>query len=283
MSIKRVFTSLLLTLLLAGCLGVKFTYNNLDWVIPWYLDDYLVLDKGQDKNFDQQLDILWQWHRTEELPQYSALFHEIIADLDNQKVSHERLHYYTSQGDLFYTRIIHKSLEQGAPLIAQLSDQQITDLLDSIAEDDQDFKEYVAETDLQERIKERRTSVAKTFKKWLGPLSKTQKKRIRNWSKETETSLEYHMEYVTKTRKVFKATLEQRQDQQQTKRKLFKLASQPELLRSKAYNETIERNSQRFRQLLLDTVASLSKKQRTRLRNKMLNYAEDFSELSKKT
>ena len=52
MTFKKIIIISLLSISLTACMGVKFTYNNLDWVIPWYLDDYLSLNDQQDDSFD---------------------------------------------------------------------------------------------------------------------------------------------------------------------------------------------------------------------------------------
>ena len=280
MTIKKIIIATLLAMSLSACIGVKFTYNNLDWFIPWYLDDFLVLDKEQEKRFDSELLLLWNWHRQNELPEYSKLLNEIITDLDKQQLSIEKLAYYSTEAEIFYKRVILKSLEQSFVIIASLTDQQLTDLFDSISENDQDFIEYAAETDREERIKKRQHSITKAFKKWLGKLSTSQKQLIKQWSLEAETTMEYHIEYVKRSRKAFKRALLIRNDQSQSQQLLQQLVTMPELLRSDEYNKTIERNNLRFRLLLLDTLKSLSQKQQQHLRKKILKYSEDFSALS---
>jgi len=281
MNIKKLATVFILSILLTACTGIKFTYNNISWFLPWYLDDYLVLNNEQEQEFDQHFNLIWQWHRKKELPQYSEFLHEIVNDIDTQQLNLERLHYYSEQAKIYYARIVQKTLEQGSGFIAGLNDQQITELLDSMADDDDDFKEYVADTDAEERIKERQKYVNKTFRKWLGKLSKKQKQRINQWSTETETTLEHQLLYIEQNRTAFKSIITNRKNIPATKQQLIKLITQPELLRSKKHNEIRERNLKRFRQLIVDMFNSLSKKQTQRFRKKILGYAEDFAELSR--
>ncbi len=150
MSFKKLVITFLLALSLVACSGFKFTYNNISWFLPWYLDDYLSLNREQEKEFDHHFNQIWLWHRKNELPQYSQFLHEIINDIDTHKMNQERLHYYTEQAKIYYIRIIHKTLEQGSGFFASLDDQQIAGMLESIAEDDADFKEYVADMDKEE-------------------------------------------------------------------------------------------------------------------------------------
>ena len=60
---------MLLTLLAAGC-TMSFTYNHLDWLIPWYVDDYVDLSRQQRQVLQSQLGPVLQWHREEELEHY---------------------------------------------------------------------------------------------------------------------------------------------------------------------------------------------------------------------
>ena len=53
-------TLLLWIVLLSGC-STKFAYNNIDWLVNWYIDDYVVLDTQQEKQFDAILDKWTAW------------------------------------------------------------------------------------------------------------------------------------------------------------------------------------------------------------------------------
>lgn len=278
--LKKIIVTLLLTCLLSSCMGIKFTYNNLDWFIPWYLDDYLILDDQQEEVFDHHLEALLKWHRHHELPQYSKLLQQIITDLDKQQITHERLNDYVEQSNLFYQKIIIKSLEQGGQLLADLNDEQLEDMMQTIAESDQEFEEYVKETSFDKRENKRRKSVTKTFRKWLGRLSKSQKQRIRQWSKEVETTLEYRLDYTGQVRIAFRKIIANRKDLLITKQSLTELVTRPELLMSQQHYQTVERNRLRFRQLLVDMANTLSPKQQARLLKKINRYAKDFMTLS---
>ena len=264
-------------------MGVKFSYNNLDWFVPWYLDDYLQLNDQQEDAFDAHLKVIWNWHRHNQLPQYSTLLNEIISDLDKQQVTLERLHYYGEQTNSFYHKVIHKALQEGLPLLQSLDEPQLKELYENFDETDQEFKEYFADNDLKQREKKQLKSINKTFKKWIGKLTKKQKRLLKAWTKETESTTELRIQYSEKVRLAFKQAMSGRKNTEQMRKQLLLLATQPGLLQSKELTDKRERNNQRFRQLLLDTLSTLSKKQQKKLRRKILSYAEDFSDLSVKT
>ena len=283
MNFKKIIISIILSLSLSACMGVKFGYNNLDWFVPWYLDDYLDLNVDQKAAFDQHLEVIWNWHRLNELPQYSNLLREIITDLDKEQMTLEKLHYFSDQSKTLYLKVVNKALEEGQPLIKSLNDEQLEELYENIAETDEEYKEYVADNDLEKREQKQLKSITKTFKKWIGKLSKKQKILLKTWTNDTMSTAELRVQYVAKVRGSFKVAMAGRENMAQTNKQLLILATQPELLQSKELNDRIELNNQLFRQLLLDTIETLSPKQQRRLRKKILSYAEDFSELSQQT
>ena len=59
-----------LGMLLAACSQVGLVYRNLDWLIPWQLDDYLSLNREQKAWLKPRLQAHLEWHCSSELPRY---------------------------------------------------------------------------------------------------------------------------------------------------------------------------------------------------------------------
>jgi hypothetical protein len=57
----------LVLVLVSACSSTTFVYNRLDFLLPWYLGDYVELEREQKKYLDAVLDPFLQWHRMEEL------------------------------------------------------------------------------------------------------------------------------------------------------------------------------------------------------------------------
>ena len=74
---------LLLLVSLGGCSSTTFLYNRLDFLIPWYMGDYVNLNRQQKKALDELLEPFLAWHREEELQRYVELLNQIEADLDD--------------------------------------------------------------------------------------------------------------------------------------------------------------------------------------------------------
>ena len=65
-------TALSALVLLSACSNT-FLYNQLDWIVPWYVDDFVDLNRQQRQDLKTQVRELLTWHRGEELATYLAL------------------------------------------------------------------------------------------------------------------------------------------------------------------------------------------------------------------
>ena len=68
-------------LLMAACSSTGFVYNRLDFLLPWYLDDYVDLNREQSQQLDALLTPFLDWHRQHEMPRYASLVDELRATL----------------------------------------------------------------------------------------------------------------------------------------------------------------------------------------------------------
>lgn len=78
--LRHFFISCLFLSTLACSSGL--VYQNLDWVIPWYVDDYVELSEQQQAEFDLVLEQALVWHKTQELPRYRHYLQTVQAKLD---------------------------------------------------------------------------------------------------------------------------------------------------------------------------------------------------------
>ncbi len=73
---------LAVALCLVTACSASFTYNQLDWLIPWHVDDYVDLTPDQKEILKVRLRPLLDWHRYEELTRYADLLDRIEQDVD---------------------------------------------------------------------------------------------------------------------------------------------------------------------------------------------------------
>lgn len=273
----------LLTLALAGCTGIKFTYNNLDWIVPWYVSDFIELTDDQEDQFEHEFEQLWKWHRQEELPKYVELLQEIEASVANSTISLEKLVDYQDRTRGLYQTVAIKVVTEGNDLMASLSDEQVDDIREVIHSEIEEFEEYIHDTPIEGRIKKRIRSTKKNLRKWVGKLTKKQVAILEQWAPEVESTLDDQYEYVKTSRAEFLKALKARSDKKVLLEKLSYLITNRDDLHSKDHLEKRERNLVRMRELMITLEGTLTKKQRRRLVNKIQDYKDSFDELSSNT
>lgn len=165
---------LLLLALLGGCSSTTFLYNRLDIIIPWYMRDYVSLERTQRDRLDQLLAPALDWHRREELPRYRQQLLVWRGDLDGQ-LSAAIVGDWRRELEAAFARVEARSVALMVSLGEGLGDEQIQQFLAKLDEQQVEFEqEYLQRSDEQysEDVAERlRDSLGDT----LGRLSSEQK------------------------------------------------------------------------------------------------------------
>jgi hypothetical protein len=59
-------------------------YPHLDWLIPWYVSDYISFDSDQKTMLEDRLSELLDWHCRTQLPAYATTLRELGQDIAHQ-------------------------------------------------------------------------------------------------------------------------------------------------------------------------------------------------------
>lgn len=70
-TLRALLVILLAVLLLGGC-SLRFAYGKLDWLVPWYVRDFVTLNAGQRSDLDRRLAVQLTWHCRTQLADYAA-------------------------------------------------------------------------------------------------------------------------------------------------------------------------------------------------------------------
>ena len=172
----RLAAVLLALLLLAGC-GNTFLYNRLDWLIGWYVDDYVELSRAQEKVFQQRLRPVLDWHRREELALYAAFLQQIEAD-SAAPLSADTVRDWSRQLLLALERIEARLWPLIHELGADLDQAQMAELLKNIQARQRELEEeYLTRTD-EEYAEDNFDRLSENLRDFLGPLSAAQEDQI---------------------------------------------------------------------------------------------------------
>jgi len=165
-------TVLLVVLLVTGC-STAFTYRHLDWLIPWYVDGYVDLTRDQRHLLQDQLGPLLQWHEGEELDRYLEILGQVEADLQ-EEVTPAQVRSWADEVISAVERLEQNMLSVALAFSESLSDEQLTEFIESVWEEHREYEEeYLSRTD-QEYIEENAENLEDFLEEYTGRLNDEQ-------------------------------------------------------------------------------------------------------------
>lgn len=178
-SVKNITLVLLITLMLGGC-SARFVYNQLDWLVPWYLEDYVTLENYQHTHFEEALDTLLVWHRKTQLNQYASWFSQIAQEAESPTNDAQmEKHFERLEG--FIDGLFLKFGESFAPLLAKMTPEQQAELMANLTEKNQSYYEDSVQIGEQASKAEKAEKVKAFLDDWLGELTSKQEKMVDDW------------------------------------------------------------------------------------------------------
>jgi len=172
---------LLSLVLLSACSSTTFVYNRLDFILPWYLDDYTELNREQEKYLDELLSPFLAWHRVDELPRYVVILSEIEASLDQPLVAEDVATISEQIQDAWF-RLEGEALDWLLNLGTRLSQEQVESFLAELQEQQREYQEkYLTRTD-QAFHEDSYDSLVDTMQDYMGRLDAEQRELLRTTS-----------------------------------------------------------------------------------------------------
>lgn len=168
-------------LLLGACSGTTFVYNRLDFLLPWYVDDYAELNGQQELYLAELIAPFLAWHRSQELPSYIGIINEIEAGLDKPQTA-AGIAAIFSHLEAAWLRLEGEALDWLLKLGAELSNEQIAGFLQVMQEQQVEFEEKYLQRSDAEFYEDSYDNLVDNAKEYLGALSDEQRKLLREGS-----------------------------------------------------------------------------------------------------
>jgi hypothetical protein len=168
---------LALGLVLTGCSSTQFAYNQLDTIILWKTGDYVDLTSAQRTWLRSEINALLDWHRKEELPQYSHFLAQAELSLD-APLTERRVAALRIPIDRALDRLqirIYDLLFRGAPL---LTAEQTEDLMTTLRNDQDDLERELLARDERQYRADTYARLESQMSRVLGRLSPDQRAHL---------------------------------------------------------------------------------------------------------
>lgn len=274
----RLACALLVLAGLSAC-TTGFVYNRLDWVVAWYVDGLVSLD---DKQEDRLHDIVRRtlvWHRQSQLPRYIALFDEMAVEAD-RPVSAERLEARYQQVAGFLDDFLRHVLPDAAGLLATLTDEQISELMKNVEEDNEDIWDEFAGDTPEVRQKRRVKNAVRSLQRFVGRLSADQSVLVESRLGRLHDVSDQWMERRRHWQGRFFDVLRSVPGGPPLEAALLDLAMNPDQFDTGDYRRRVDGNRRLIMSMIAELSEGLTPRQRKHLRQKFEEYADDLRKMA---
>ncbi len=276
---RLVLACLLLALSTGGC-GLRFAYTQLDWLLPWYLRDYVTLDAGQRTAFDTRLAAKLDWHCRIHLPEYATWLRRAEAQLGAGPVSVRDLERYAGQAERFWNELMVEIAPDARSMLAGLSDDQVAELAgrleERMRESRAEFLEGSARTLREKRI----DRMEDRLQRWFGRLTPEQRQLVADWSDAIAPSTARWLDNRARWQGQLVDALRRRGEPEAFGARIDELLMAPQRSWSPEYRRQVERNRARTLALLVDLHRSATPAQRARVVAEVGDLAVQFEQLA---
>ncbi|PTS82700.1 hypothetical protein DBR00_16400 [Pseudomonas sp. HMWF032] len=276
-AVKPLLLLLCLSLLISACSRAGLAYRNLDWLVPWRLNDYLNLDSQQQAWLKPRLQTHLQWHCSAELPRYIDWLQTTESILAQPQPDSAQLLEQFAQFDAALKRIGVEITPTAIELLQGLSEQQVNELYSAMDEDNLEDRQDFLDPPLATQISERQTRMQERLRPWLGRLNSAQTEHIATWA----NSLGEQNRLWLENRQLWQAELRKvvaERDSVDFAERLTPLLQQRERFYSDEYRASYGRSRQALATLFSHLLSNSDEAQRERLSHRLRDLRRDLAE-----
>ena len=270
--IKRL--PLIFVFLLVGCSTTTFIYNRIDFLLPWYLGNYVELTRSQKQYLDELLIPFFSWHRYEELPKYLEIINSTKNILEGE-VKPEGIATISSNVEKSWFRLEREVLVWMTPLVSNLNDEQIQSFLQvmqkkateyenkNLGRSDNDYRQ-----DIYEKIRD-------NLQQFMGELSQQQLTVVKTYSEDMHRDDGMWLQ----NRKALLVSLSSILERDSGWKERLSRINQRDDPVSRSYRETNVHNLDVIYHLIAEVLNTRSEKQDKRIRRQLSKYRTDIETL----
>lgn len=282
---RRRFLSLPLLALLAGislltaCSRLDLAYRNLDWLLAWRIDSYLDLNAEQKAWLKPRISQHLAWHCSTQLPQLADWLDQDRANLRAGQLdaAHLKARFLDLRDAL--GEVSSEISPTAAGLLQQLSPQQVQQLRQSMAKENQKLRREFVEPPLGKQIAKRSETTEERLEPWFGKLDTRQKALVHAWSQERGEQNRLWLESRERWQAALLEELEGRRSADFPQR-IDALLRERQDYWSEDYRRSFADSERGLAELLDQLIASASTAQRERLNERLGTLREDIAGLT---
>jgi len=269
----------LMTLAVSACTN-RIVYDNADWWLNWYIDDYVQFNREQQRTVDRYLDQQMQWHRQSQLPRYEAFLQQTKKDFSGElNVTLVRARFEAIYQ--FWRDFVGQAMPASASVLAQLDDKQANRFIANIEKETRGFEKDYADSTPEKLARDQQKNTEKTLKNWIGKLSDEQSGIISRWAHAMKNVYPASIKQRKQWQEALALALRERNRPELFEQRLRVLFITPSDSWSPEYKALVEANEILTAQMVVDIHHSLTPQQKTHLLATVDGYIDDIHKLQK--
>lgn len=262
---------------LAGCTK-KFFYNNLDWLVLEYLDDYVTLNQEQERLLEERLLFLAEWHKQEELPRYV----DHLKEMETMTKEDITLNYLQQSRERFrehYNRIVSKVAPELFSLSLLLTPQQQREFLLNVQKDYKKRNAKYADKTEKEVRKIVFENTEAWVTEWIGELNDDQQRYVTQFSNQVILNSPLWRNYRASIYQELEYMFDNKSNSVIYQKVFMQLMFEPESFYSDQLSQNMDHNLALVDQLTLSLSKSMTEKQWNHFRGEVAQWRELAQEL----
>ena len=267
-----------LVVMVASC-SFKTLYNQLDNMIPYYVEGMVSLDDMLEEKVEQRTLVLINWHRNTQLHQYAEWLRALQRDA-NEQLTEEQMLQHIDMLESFWKTLSLKVNEEMVILLPLLNAEQRAELFDSIVDKNEDFREDYVDVDNDERVDQYTDRMLDSYETWLGDLTDEQETAVEQASAKMQTSAGLRLERRQRWQRSIQSILDTSDSATQKAVSLGKYFTDFNSRDNGAMKTIENRNRQILARLTVQIVHSMSDDQKTHFISRTNDYIRMFNELA---
>jgi SpoVK/Ycf46/Vps4 family AAA+-type ATPase len=277
---KRKMLIVLFLLLVTGC-GTRFFYYQLDWLIPYFLRDYISLNSEQKSILKERLLKQIDWHCKTQLADYSETLRSLSKDISDSDhpIDYDKLNDYYTKFRGFWAELIRQVAPDIAEILRTATNSQIEELFDNLDKRNDELRAEYIDLPPEELLKQREERMIKGLRKWLSDPMPEQKQAVSTWVKQLKPIGQEWMQYRDKIQEEVVNLLKQRKELPDFDQKLIESLTHPERMRSSAYQTKSDYNRDITLKLGVNIIHLMTPGQRSHLLKRIDSFANDFEKI----
>lgn len=269
----------LLLLALVGCSQLTFVYSRIDWLAPFYVDDYVALDRAQNKLLKRELVELRDWHCQTQLASYAHWARTLEDDIRFQHLTPERVAMRYSEVREALRALTMAASPAMAQLVSTLSPRQQDQLFDRLGRENAEFAATYVDVPLHQAQRAYAERMQKQVSEWLGALTPAQQQRVVAWGEQVAPGAADRLQARRAWQIELRQLLEQRHHPAFA-HELQRLVAHPDRFKPERYQEIRDDYRHAVLSLLSDIAADVTPRQRQRLLARAGGWRRDFERLA---